>query len=121
MDLKTRARKLREQADAATAEASARWDDFAQARKAVEALGDDVDTSVAPEFAAAQAAQVAYNEAGDVAGKAANDYKAVLELMAIDSAEAIAQNHPMYEASEIPAGAFGGSAAFAGREAESMA
>ncbi len=30
-------------------------------------------------------------------------------FLAIDSAEAIAQNHPMYEASEIPAGAFGGS------------
>src|ERR1700733_9690123 len=30
-------------------------------------------------------------------------------FLAIDSAEAIAQNHPMYEASEIPAGSFGGS------------
>jgi TRAP transporter TAXI family solute receptor len=30
-------------------------------------------------------------------------------FLSIDSAEAIAQNHPMYEASEIPAGAFGGS------------
>ena len=30
-------------------------------------------------------------------------------FLAIDLAEAIAQNHPMYEASEIPAGAFGGS------------
>lgn len=30
-------------------------------------------------------------------------------FLAIDSADAIAQNHPMYEASEIPAGAFGGS------------
>src|SRR5262249_14926243 len=30
-------------------------------------------------------------------------------FLKIDSAEAIAQNHPMYEASEIPAGAFGGS------------
>jgi TRAP transporter TAXI family solute receptor len=29
-------------------------------------------------------------------------------FLAIDTAEAIAQNHPMYEASEIPAGAFGG-------------
>jgi hypothetical protein len=29
-------------------------------------------------------------------------------FLAIDSAEAIAQNHPIYEASEIPAGAFGG-------------
>jgi TRAP transporter TAXI family solute receptor len=28
-------------------------------------------------------------------------------FLAIDSAEAIAQNHPVYEASEIPAGAFG--------------
>jgi TRAP transporter TAXI family solute receptor len=30
-------------------------------------------------------------------------------FLAIDSAEAIVQNHPAYEASEIPAGAFGGS------------
>jgi TRAP transporter TAXI family solute receptor len=30
-------------------------------------------------------------------------------FLGIDLAEAIAQNHPMYEASEIPAGAFGGS------------
>jgi TRAP transporter TAXI family solute receptor len=30
-------------------------------------------------------------------------------FLAIDSADAIAQNHPIYEASEIPAGAFGGS------------
>jgi TRAP transporter TAXI family solute receptor len=30
-------------------------------------------------------------------------------FLTIDSAEAIAQNHPIYEASEIPAGAFGGS------------
>jgi TRAP transporter TAXI family solute receptor len=30
-------------------------------------------------------------------------------FLAIDSAEAIAQNYPMYEAAEIPAGAFGGS------------
>ena len=32
-------------------------------------------------------------------------------FLAIDAAEAISQNHPMYEASEIPAGAFGGSPA----------
>jgi TRAP transporter TAXI family solute receptor len=30
-------------------------------------------------------------------------------FLAIDAAEAIAQNHPAYEAAEIPAGAFGGS------------
>ena len=33
------------------------------------------------------------------------------KFLAIDSSEAIAQNHPMYEAAEIPAGAFGGSPA----------
>jgi TRAP transporter TAXI family solute receptor len=32
-------------------------------------------------------------------------------FLAIDSAEAIAQNHPAYEASEIPAGTFGGAPA----------
>jgi TRAP transporter TAXI family solute receptor len=32
-------------------------------------------------------------------------------FLAIDSAEAIAQNHPSYDASDIPAGAFGGSPA----------
>ncbi|HET6839109.1 MAG TPA: TAXI family TRAP transporter solute-binding subunit [Bradyrhizobium sp.] len=32
-------------------------------------------------------------------------------FLAIDSAEAIAQNHPAYESSEIPAGTFGGSPA----------
>ncbi|KQT05811.1 MAG: TAXI family TRAP transporter solute-binding subunit [Bradyrhizobium sp.] len=32
-------------------------------------------------------------------------------FLAIDSADAIAQNHPVYEASEIPAGAYGGSPA----------
>ena len=32
-------------------------------------------------------------------------------FLAIDAAEAIAQNHPMYESAEIPAGAFGGSPA----------
>ena len=32
-------------------------------------------------------------------------------FLAIDSAEAIAQNHPAYEAAEIPAGSFGGSPA----------
>jgi TRAP transporter TAXI family solute receptor len=32
-----------------------------------------------------------------------------LTFLAIDSADAIAQNHPVYEASEIPAGTYGGS------------
>eukprot|EP01035_Chromulina_nebulosa_P043938 gene43938-59514_t len=40
---------------------------------------------------------------------AATSRDGVPTFLAIDSAEAISQNHPMYEASEIPAGAFGGS------------
>jgi TRAP transporter TAXI family solute receptor len=58
----------------------------------------------------------AYLAAGPVNGRATMDAIAASTrdgktptFIAIDSAEAIAQNHPMYEASEIPAGAFGGS------------
>jgi TRAP transporter TAXI family solute receptor len=58
----------------------------------------------------------AYLATGPVSGKATMDEIAASTrdgktptFLAIDSAEAIAQNHPMYEASEIPAGAFGGS------------
>ncbi len=58
----------------------------------------------------------AYLATGPVGGKATMDEIAASTrdgktptFLAIDSAEAIAQNHPMYEASEIPAGAFGGS------------
>jgi TRAP transporter TAXI family solute receptor len=58
----------------------------------------------------------AYLATGTISGKAVMDAIAASTrdgktptFLAIDSAEAIAQNHPMYEASEIPAGAFGGS------------
>jgi TRAP transporter TAXI family solute receptor len=58
----------------------------------------------------------AYLAAGPVNSKVTTDAIAASTrdgttptFLAIDSAEAIAQNHPMYEASEIPAGAFGGS------------
>jgi TRAP transporter TAXI family solute receptor len=58
----------------------------------------------------------AYLAAGPVNSKLTTDAiaastrdGAIPTFLAIDSAEAIAQNHPMYEASEIPAGAFGGS------------
>lgn len=40
---------------------------------------------------------------------AATSRDGVPTFLAIDLAEAIAQNHPVYEAAEIPAGAFGGS------------
>jgi len=58
----------------------------------------------------------AYLATGAISGRATMDAIAASTrdgktptFLAIDSAEAIAQNHPMYEASEIPAGAFGGS------------
>ncbi len=58
----------------------------------------------------------AYLAAGPVNSKITADAIAastrdggVPTFLAIDSAEAIAQNHPAYEASEIPAGSFGGS------------
>ena len=58
----------------------------------------------------------AYLAAGPVNSKITADAIAASRAMAhtptflaIDSAEAIAQNHPIYESSEIPAGAFGGS------------
>jgi TRAP transporter TAXI family solute receptor len=60
----------------------------------------------------------AYLAAGPVSSKITADAIAASTrdggaptFLAIDSAEAIAQNHPTYEASEIPAGAFGGSPA----------
>ena len=58
----------------------------------------------------------AYLAAGPVTSKVTADAIAASireggtpKFLAIDSAEAIAQNHPAYEASEIPAGTFGGS------------
>ena len=58
----------------------------------------------------------AYLAAGPVNSKITSDAIAATAhdggtptFLPIDSAEAIAQNHPNYEASEIPAGAFGGS------------
>jgi len=87
MKLKERARKLREQADAATTEASARWDDFVQAKTALEALAGDVDVSGAPEFTAAQAAQETYNIAAEASRTAERAYRDVLELMGDDAPE----------------------------------
>jgi TRAP transporter TAXI family solute receptor len=77
------------------------------------------------QFPAAEAAEAirnqkadAYLAAGPVNSKitaeainASTHDGGIPTFLAIDSAEAIAQNHPMYEASEIPAGAFGGSPA----------
>jgi TRAP transporter TAXI family solute receptor len=77
------------------------------------------------QFPAAEAAQAirsqkadAYLAAGPVNSKVTAEAIAASSkdggdptFLAIDSAEAIAQNHPAYESEEIPAGAFGGSPA----------
>ena len=77
------------------------------------------------QFPASEAAEAirnqkadAYLAAGPVNSKITTDAIAASArdggtptFLAIESAEAIAQNHPAYEASEIPAGAFGGSPA----------
>jgi TRAP transporter TAXI family solute receptor len=74
------------------------------------------------QFPAAEIAEIirgqkadAYLAAGPVNSKVTADAIAASArdggaptFLAIDSAEAIAQNHPNYEAAEIPAGAFGG-------------
>jgi len=89
MDLREKARKLREQADAASAEASTRWDEFTQAREALEALGDDVDMSAAPEMATAQAAREAYETAAEASRAADRTYRDVLELLGDDAPQAM--------------------------------
>lgn len=101
MNLRDRARRLREQADAATSEASARWDDFVQARTALEALEDGVDVTAAPEFAAAQAAQETYNAAAEASRDAEREYRAVLELMGDDAPERPAAQAPHREAASL--------------------
>jgi len=90
MNLKTRALKLREQSDAANAEASARWDEFDQARKAVEALGD-ADATGTVELAAAEAAHPPYREAAEKARTAKEAYMAVLDLMDTDAPQGAPQ------------------------------
>ena len=47
----------------------------------------------------------------DAITASARDGRGAPAFLAIDSADAIAQNHPVYEAADIPAGAFGGSPA----------
>jgi TRAP transporter TAXI family solute receptor len=78
----------------------------------------DIVQFAAPEAAEAIRGQKAdaYLAAGPVNSKITADAIAASArdggsptFLAIDSAEAIAQNHPAYEAAEIPAGTFGGS------------
>lgn len=90
MKLKERARALREQSDAKTAEASQRWDELVTAREALGAVeGDDLTGSA--EFTAARAAKDAYDAAALEAGAAKDAYQAVLELMGSEAPEGASQ------------------------------
>src|SRR6476659_8593406 len=91
----------------------------------LEQYGVDPTKVESVQFPAGEAAEAirnqradAYLAAGPVNSKITADAIAAStrdggtpKFLAIDAAEAIAQNHPAYEASEIPAGAFGGSPA----------
>ena len=84
MNLKERARKLREQADAATAEASTKWDELVSARNALGSVESE-DLTEAPEFATAQAAKDAYEVSATAARTAEDAYKGVLEIMGTEA------------------------------------
>jgi hypothetical protein len=90
MNLKDRARALREQADAGTAEASTRWDELVSAQTALGSVDSDNITE-APEFKTAQMAKDAYEAAATVARAADTAYKDVLELMGTDAPQGAPQ------------------------------
>ncbi|HEY5387907.1 MAG TPA: phage major capsid protein [Thermoleophilia bacterium] len=86
MKLKDRARALRLQADAKTAEASTKWDELVGAREALGSVEAEDLTDV-PEFSTAQAAKAAYETAATEARAAEDAYKGVLELMGTEAPE----------------------------------
>ena len=86
MKLKDRARALRLQADAATTEASTRWDELVTARDALGSVEAE-DLTAAPEFQAAQAAKTAYEAAATAARTTEDTYKSVLEMLSTEAPE----------------------------------
>jgi hypothetical protein len=89
MKLKDRARALRLQADAKTAEASTKWDELVTAREALGSAepGEDQTLVDLPEYVAAQAAKDAYDAAATEARTAEGAYKGVLEIMGVEAPE----------------------------------
>jgi len=86
MTLKERARRLRQQADAKTAEASTKWDELVTAREALGSVEAE-DLTETPEFQVAQAAKDAYEAAATEARTAEDAYKGVLEIMGTEAPE----------------------------------
>jgi len=102
MKLKDRARALRAQADAKTAEASTKWDELVTAREALGSVESE-DLASTPEFQAAQAAKVAYEAVATEARTAEDAYKGVLEIMGTEAPEGSvpgAQTTPAGDASD---------------------
>lgn len=93
MKLKDRARALREQADAATAEASTKWDELVGAREALGSVEAENLTDT-PEFATAQAAKTAYDTAATEARTAEDAYKGVLEIMGTEAPQGFKVRSP---------------------------
>ena len=106
MKLKERARTLREQADAATTEAQAKWDVLVTARTALAdaTVPEGQALTDTPEYVAAQAAKEAYDVAGTAATTAGDGYKAVLELMGTEAPDGAARVHGQHvpDANEAP-------------------
>jgi hypothetical protein len=86
MKLKDRARALRLQADAKTAEASTKWDELVATRDALGSVESE-DLAATDQFKAAQAAKTAYETAATEARTAEGAYKDVLELMGTEAPE----------------------------------
>jgi len=107
MKLKDRARALRTQADAKTAEASTKWDELVSAREALGSVESE-DLTEAPEFAAAQAAKAAYEAAATEARTAEDAYKGVLEIMGTEAPEGRdPRTRSPQPAGEAPSASFG--------------
>jgi len=106
MDLKERARKLREQADAATAEAQARWDALVVARDGLAnaEIPEGKALTDTAEYTAAQDAKASYDTAATEARTAEDAYKAILELMGTEAPEGspTARMTPQASASGAP-------------------
>jgi hypothetical protein len=84
MDLRDRARSLREQAEAARKNAQTSWDVLTEARTALAVVDADDPTSV-PEYQRAMDALAAYNGSAEASTKADDAYTGILALLGEDA------------------------------------
>lgn len=84
MDLRDRARSLREQAETARNEAQTRWQALTEARTALAVVDADEPTSV-PEYQVALDALAAYDASADASRSADEAYTAILAVLGDDA------------------------------------